>query len=151
MLEMFHDIKKEEFDCLTFFPDYEEDGLRIEGQRYKNFGEKVGGSVMGDEWHIILFKENTESFSNLDNFDAILRYGKYDDFQVYKTKQYICRPTIIGIRCKFIKDIEYPDEHTDLEIKWSEATFSIPYERLCILDKLGINCYVSFDTNPTVS
>ncbi len=72
MLEVFHDIKKEEFDCLTFFPDYEEDGLRIEGQKYKNFGEKVGGSIMGDEWHIILFKENEESFTNLDNFDAIL-------------------------------------------------------------------------------
>ena len=72
MLEMFQDIKQEEFDCLTFFPDYEQDALRIEGQRYKNFGEKVDGSIMGDWWHVILFKEGDDKFTNLDNFDAIL-------------------------------------------------------------------------------
>lgn len=72
MLEVFHDIKKEDFDCLTFFPDYDEDALKIESQRYKNFGEKVGGSIMGDEWHIILFREDEESFTDFDNFDAIL-------------------------------------------------------------------------------
>lgn len=72
MLEVFSDIKKEDFDCLTFFPDYDEQALKIEGQRYKNFGEKVGGSVLGDEWHIVLFKEDEECFSDLDTFDAIL-------------------------------------------------------------------------------
>jgi hypothetical protein len=72
MLEMFHDIQSEDYDCLTFFPDYEEKALKIEGQLYKNPGEKIPGSIMGDWWHVILFKEGGESFTNLDNFDAIL-------------------------------------------------------------------------------
>lgn len=72
MLEVFHEIKQEDYDCLTFFPDYNEKALKIESQRYKNFGEKIDGSIMGDWWHVILFKENEESFTNLDTFDAIL-------------------------------------------------------------------------------
>lgn len=72
MLECFNDIKDVDFDCLTFFPDYEKDALTIQGQQYKNPGEKVGGSAMGDEWHIILFREDEEKFTDLDNFDAIL-------------------------------------------------------------------------------
>lgn len=72
MLDCLVDVKNVEFDCLTFFPDYDEDALCIQGQQYKNPGEKVGGSEMGDEWHIILFKEGEEKFTDLDHFDAIL-------------------------------------------------------------------------------
>lgn len=75
MLDFLYDIKDTPFDCLTFFPDFEsddEDALRIEGQRYRDPGEKLGGSEMGDEYHIVLFKEGETSFVDLDHFQAIL-------------------------------------------------------------------------------
>ena len=72
MLDYLREIKDTTFDCLTFFPDYENDGLRVEGQLYKNPGVKIGGSEMGDEYHIILFKENESNFTDLDHFEAVL-------------------------------------------------------------------------------
>jgi hypothetical protein len=72
MLDYLHEFKEVTFDCLTFFPDYGNDGLKIEAQRYKDPGEKLGGSEMGDEYHIVLFKEDEECFFDLDHFEAVL-------------------------------------------------------------------------------
>lgn len=74
MLNCLLDIKNTEFDCITFLPNYddEENNLIITGQTYRNPGEKIGGNAIGDEYHIVLFKENEHEFTDLDHFEAIL-------------------------------------------------------------------------------
>ena len=73
MLEALKVLKEEEFDAFFFLPGPDEDTIHIEGAVYKNPGDKVGGSPMGDEYHVILFKENVEDdvLYDIDRFDAI--------------------------------------------------------------------------------
>lgn len=74
MLEALKVLKEEDnFDAFFFLPGEEEDTVHIEGALYKNPGEKVGGSEMGDEYHVILFKENAtdDVLYDIDRFDAI--------------------------------------------------------------------------------
>jgi len=75
MLNCLLEIKNTEFDCVTFLPNYndnDENDLVITGQTYINPGEKIGGNDIGDEYHIVLFKENEYQFTDLDHFEAIL-------------------------------------------------------------------------------
>jgi len=71
MLPCFHEMKDKEYDCLTFLPA-EENNLNIELGMFTDPGEKIGGSSMGDSYHIILFKEGDEGVTDIDNFKAIL-------------------------------------------------------------------------------
>lgn len=87
---------------------------------------------------------------NLENYDALLRYGGYDLKEIFKVKHYSCHTSLVGMNVKYIKNIEYPGENVCVEWKWSEVTNSIPYDRLYILDnELGVICYVCEDTHPT--
>lgn len=73
MLDFLNSLKNEEYDALFFIPGDEEGKVHVEINKYQNPGEKIGGNTFGDEWHIILFKEDVDgSVTNLDNFDAIL-------------------------------------------------------------------------------
>lgn len=73
MLEFLKEYSKEEHDAIFFLPGDKEDQITIEGATYRDPGEKVGGSVMGDSYHVILFKESpeTEELYDVDRFDAI--------------------------------------------------------------------------------
>jgi hypothetical protein len=51
-----------------FFPD--EDKIHLEISKYKESSEKIGGSNIGDMYHIILFKNDTDP--DFDKFEAIL-------------------------------------------------------------------------------
>ena len=63
-------------DCIIFVEHpHKKDSIQVRGQMYNEPGEKIGGSSMGDLYHIILFrddKEDPEKYSDFDNFDAIL-------------------------------------------------------------------------------
>lgn len=73
MLEFLREVKDENFDAVFFTPGPEEDSVRIEGAKYKNPGEAIGGSEMGDMYHILLFRESEESnITEPDLFEAIL-------------------------------------------------------------------------------
>jgi hypothetical protein len=71
MLEAFKEIGN--YDVLFFLPGPEDDMLRIESCLYKNPGEQIGGSELGPEYTVVLFKcDDDEGTYNHDNFDAIL-------------------------------------------------------------------------------
>jgi hypothetical protein len=75
MLEFLKPLKNEKYDFLTFLEGDEEDQIQIQGTQYSNPGEKIDSSLMGDSYHIILFrnhKEKKDEYGDVDSFDAVL-------------------------------------------------------------------------------
>jgi hypothetical protein len=71
MLEAFKEIT--DYDVLFWLPTEDDDTLRIEACKYKNPGEQLGGSQLGPEYTVVLFKCDDDSGTyNHDKFDAIL-------------------------------------------------------------------------------
>lgn len=72
MLSVLKEIKN--FDTIFFVPhDEDDEQVKLEVARYKNFGQKVGGSELGDMFDIILFRLNENyNIIDLDRFDGIL-------------------------------------------------------------------------------
>jgi len=71
MLEFLKELKGQEFDAYFFLPGETEEKVHIEASVYKDPGEQVGGSSLGKEYHVILFKENEKGIYGIDKFDAI--------------------------------------------------------------------------------
>ena len=60
------------YDAIFFLPGDTKEQLHLEGARYTNPGEKIGGGSIGDAYHVILFKEdNDDEMYDLDTFDAV--------------------------------------------------------------------------------
>jgi hypothetical protein len=74
MLDFLEPLKEEKFDFITFFEGEKVDSISVMGQFYNEPGEPVGGSSLGDSYHIILFKSHKteDKYVDLDNFEAIL-------------------------------------------------------------------------------
>lgn len=74
MLDFLKPLKNDKFDFLTFLDGDKENSIQILGQDYANPGEKIGGSDMGDAYHIVLFRchETQDKYVDFDHFDAIL-------------------------------------------------------------------------------
>lgn len=73
MLDFLREIKNEKFDAFFFIPGPEEDTVRVEGAKYKDPGENIGGNKMGDMYHIMLFREDGQGNPvDPDLFEAIL-------------------------------------------------------------------------------
>jgi len=75
MLEFLQPLKKQKLDFFTFLAGEEEGGVNIMSSEYANPGEKIGGTSLGDLYHIVLFRdseENPEEYDNVDDFEAIL-------------------------------------------------------------------------------
>jgi hypothetical protein len=73
MLDFLKDLKNDGHDAIFFLPGDKKDQVHIESAVYKNPGENVGNSAMGNAYHVILFKEDNESdgIYDVDRFDAI--------------------------------------------------------------------------------
>lgn len=71
MLRCFEDIKNVEYDCLTFFPEGDEN-VKIQIGKLEDPGEKLGGSSLGDSYEIVLFRESEDGPTDIDHFKAIL-------------------------------------------------------------------------------
>ena len=62
----------EPFDAFFFLPGEDENTVHLEGATYKIPGERVGGSALGDSYHVILFKEsNSGELVDIDRFEAV--------------------------------------------------------------------------------
>jgi len=73
MIEIPKTLKEEPFDAFFFLPGEKEDTIHLESAVYKNAGEKRGGSVMGDGYHIILFREAEDGeLVDVEQFEAVL-------------------------------------------------------------------------------
>jgi hypothetical protein len=73
MLDFLKEIKDDKFDAFFFIPGPEEDTVRVEGAKYKDPGENIGGNKMGDMYHIMLFREDDQGNpTEPDLFEAIL-------------------------------------------------------------------------------
>jgi hypothetical protein len=74
MLDVFRQIKN--YDTIFFVPNDESDDdneIKVEVAQYKEQGEKVGGSEMGDLYDIIVFRMDDEyNVTDLDKFEGIL-------------------------------------------------------------------------------
>ena len=71
MLESLKDIV--DYDVLFFIPTQEKDVMKVESCLYKNPGEQIGGSEIGPEYTVVLFKFDEENGTyDHDSFDAIL-------------------------------------------------------------------------------
>jgi len=71
MLAYFKDMT--DFDVLFWLPTSEEDTMKVECCKYKIPGSQIGGSDLGPEYHIVLFKFDPENGTyDHDRWDAIL-------------------------------------------------------------------------------
>ena len=75
MLDYLEQFKNKEFDFLTFLEGEQKNSIEIMGTEYQERGEKLNVGLMGDSWHIVLFRENkedSERYSDMDAFEAVL-------------------------------------------------------------------------------
>lgn len=73
--EVLNEMKKNQFDFLTFLDSDKEGQIAIMASDYSNRGEDIGGNSMGKEYHIVLFRDhktNSDKYDELDYFDAVL-------------------------------------------------------------------------------
>lgn len=73
MLHYLQPMKDKVYDCFSFLPGEDDDTLSIEFGEYADENSiKVGGSELGDLYHIILYKYKKDDKLDFDNFEAIL-------------------------------------------------------------------------------
>ena len=79
---------------------------------------------------------------NLENksYDAIARFNQYD-MPVSLKKEESCVTGIIGLRCKYVKQIQLPDlddKYTSIEMKWAELINKLDDSQICFMEKLDL-------------
>ena len=73
--EILDELEKVDYDFITFLSGEKKDSIAIMASDYNEAGEPVGGSSMGEMYHIMLFrdhKEDEEKYDDVDCFEAIL-------------------------------------------------------------------------------
>ena len=71
-----------------------------------------------------------------DNIDCMIRYGSFNRPSDTRIKD--CITGLIGMRCKYVKQIEEPHENDPVEWKWAWVTYQIPDERVIAMKSLGL-------------
>jgi len=96
----------------------------------------TGRYILEDDSYFIKQLKTVEE----KGIDCIIKYGWWMDFS--ETKIENCITGIIGMRCKYIKLIEIPDENVCVEIKYATVANNIPENRVCTIlnsEKIGIH------------
>jgi len=73
---------------------------------------------------------------NLVNVDCILRYGSFNVPSDTKVKD--CITGLIGMRARYMKQIEKPHENDPVEWKWAWVTYSMDDSRVIAMKHLGL-------------
>ena len=73
--DILDEIGNVKYDFITFLSGEKKDSISIMASDYNEAGEPVGGSAMGEMYHIMLFRDHktdVERYDDLDVFEAIL-------------------------------------------------------------------------------
>lgn len=68
-------MKNEKYDFLTFLEGDKKGQIEVIGTTYNDPGEPLDKGIMGDSYHIVLFREDKnkpEDYTDPDSFDAVL-------------------------------------------------------------------------------
>lgn len=91
-----------------------------------------------------LIHESSEFITILDsiqyeksNIECIIKYGSFFNPVEYKMND--CITGLIGMNCKYIKQIEYPNENECVEWKWGSITYKIDDSKIYKVNTLGIS------------
>lgn len=117
---------KDVFDCMNEYKINDDDFIvKITG-RY----------ILNDDSEFMLrVKELVEDETK---YDCIIKYGSYLKPVSYKTQD--CITGLIGLRCKYVKQIAMPKENECVEWNWAKSTYNINDEtKICQVNKLGIS------------
>jgi hypothetical protein len=81
-------------------------------------------------------------------YSAVVRFGAYTNFEKIREKDN-CTTGLIGMKCKYVRQLDLPDEDTFVEKVWAKKIALLPESEVCIIEKLGIfirpatlECYI---------
>ena len=77
-----------------------------------------------------------EKLRDISGIDCILRYGSFNKPSDTRVKD--CITGLIGMRCKFVKEIEEPHENDPVEWKWAWVTYSMEEANVIAMKSLGL-------------
>ena len=115
------------FECIKYFNIQDED-----------FVIKATGRYIIDK--------NSPFFQVVDNlerkpYSAVVRFNQFDK-PVSLTKTNNCVTGLIGLKCKYLKQIELPGLELDIdmstEMKWAKVINTIEDSEVCCLEELGL-------------
>uniref|UniRef100_A0A6C0DJA5 Uncharacterized protein n=1 Tax=viral metagenome TaxID=1070528 RepID=A0A6C0DJA5_9ZZZZ len=107
------------------------DCIKNYGIQDEDFVVKVSG-----RYQVMDYSPFIERLRDLTGVDCILRYGSFNKPSDTRVKD--CITGLIGMRCKYVKQIEEPHENDPVEWKWAWATYQIPAEKVVAMNKLGL-------------
>jgi hypothetical protein len=113
------------FDCITNYNILDSD-----------FIIKMTGRYIIEENSEFISIINKISNNKID-VDCVIKYGSYFKPVDYKMKD--CITGLIGMKCKYIKQIEYPNNNDSVEWNWAKTTYLMDDNKIIKVDKLGIN------------
>lgn len=118
---------KDILDCITHFEIKDTDFIVKMTGRY----------VLNDDSEFMNVIKDTSC-------DCVIKYGSYLKPLDYKVND--CITGLIGMRCEYVKKIEFPVGLDCLEWSWAKATDFIDDKKIHIVDKLGISICPGCDT-----
>jgi hypothetical protein len=88
-----------------------------------------------------ILQENSEFLQQLTKFnadktDCIIKFGNCQYTVFHKVRE--CLTVLIGMKCKYVKQIGVPAENESVERRWAIATFPIDLSRIVCMEKMGI-------------
>lgn len=96
----------------------------------------TGRYILNDDSNFINILKYINDNNN-DNPYCIIKYGSF-----YKPSMYQCEDCItglIGLLCKYIKNIKIDIGDEPIEWHWAKATYTVPKNLICKVKNLGIN------------
>ena len=88
-----------------------------------------------------ILQENSQFLQQLTKFnpdktDCIIKFGNCQYTVFHKVPE--CLTVLIGLKCKYVKQISMPSENESVEHRWAIATFPIVLNRIVCMEKMGI-------------
>jgi hypothetical protein len=135
----------DDFDVDVFYTNNNSFNYEKGYTELKDINDCISNFLIDDDDFIVkitgryLLDKNSNfvnNIKNIDKYECLIKYGSFIKPQNIQTND--CITGLIGMKCKYIKQIEYPNPNECVEWKWANITYKIQDEKICILDNLGI-------------